>query len=73
LKLTMGDGSERLVQYVQRGRLELPINDGQPIAVEFGRLGIEAAQRKGWLGADEAPLPLHLNPARPEYRPSEAP
>jgi hypothetical protein len=62
------DGARLLWQYTQRGRLEQVVTAAGGGPVRLARLGVAAAQARGWLDADEQPLPDPLNPARRAFR-----
>ena len=68
LTADLPEGGQLLMQYTQRGRLEQLVTAGGVGPVRLGRIGAEAAQARGWLGADGQPLPTYLNPARRTFQ-----
>lgn len=62
------DGVRMYLQYTQRGRLEQVVTTAGAGPVRLARLGVAAAQARGWLAADEQPLPGPLNPARRAFQ-----
>lgn len=67
LREQASDGTVRLIQYAQRGRLEQLLTNGSS-PVTLAPLGTEALQARGWLDSHRRPRAIFLNPAHPAYQ-----